>query len=45
VRRIYGEEGEYPELGTAALLATFVAAVAGAAVFVRQRYQHMVVTK
>jgi ABC-2 type transport system permease protein len=45
VRRIYGEEGEYPELGTAALMATFVALVAGAAVFVRQQYQRLVVTK
>jgi ABC-2 type transport system permease protein len=45
VRRIYGEEPEYPELATAPLLATFVGLMAAAAVFVRVRYQRLVVTR
>lgn len=45
VRRIYGEEGDFPELATAPLLAAFAALVVVAAVFVRTRYQRLVVTR
>jgi len=45
VRRVYGEEGEYPELDTGWVLATVAGFVVVAAVFVRTRYQRLVVTK
>ncbi|MDH4145864.1 MAG: hypothetical protein OEY23_11950 [Acidimicrobiia bacterium] len=45
VRRIYGERGSYPEVGTATLAAGWLGWVTSCAALVRWRYQRLVVTK
>jgi ABC-2 type transport system permease protein len=45
VYRIYGQAGQYPDLPTLPLVLVYLALVAAAFAFVRQRYQRLEVTK